>query len=340
MSFTNFPNGITSLGVPIFGGGIAPTFGNVFYLVTAKTDADPYYNLMKNLLPDANIFSTLSSAYTNMTSSQGDTLIVMPGDHVQTESLTWAKHDTRITGWGSPNQIYQPGTLTTGAVRISTATSAVSEILNVTGHYVQLQNFGTYNSYSGATNYGDVRIVGRNAYLHRMSLRGGNGATQLATDGAGVPLIVDTTTSGAGNGLLVENSTIGSSGNGVRSKGPGCLEFLGPGVSAGFGTHFVNCTFSARVEIATANNVGMVSLTGQAAADRELLFDNCFFYNFVQGLGTGPTYVIRDAVTTTHQIIIKNCTANKGFTAWTDATTYLSNSSTLGGAAYGIGLNS
>ena len=338
MTVANYPFGLASMGAPV-AIGIPPTIGNVFYLVTAKTSADTYYERLHKMVTDNYIFDTLTSAYTNMATSQGDTLIVMPGNHVQTASLTWAKDDTRIIGWGSPNQIYQPGTLTTGGVRLSCVTTGISEILNVTGNYVQLINFGTYNSFSAATNYGDIRIAGRNFYGYGLSCRGGNGATQLATVGAGVPLIIDSSVAGGGNGALFERCTIGSSGNSARTKGPGCVEFIG-GAAAGFGIHFLNCTFSTRIETATADSVGLVYLAANYAVDRELYFENCLFYNFVQNLGTGPTYVFRDSCGTTHQIVLKGCAMNKGFTSWTDAATYLSSSNSTGTLTGGLGVNS
>jgi hypothetical protein len=339
MGLTNFPHGITSFGVPVFGGGILPTFGNVFYLVAAKASTDPYYARIANVVPDDYVFSTIASAYSNMATNQGDTLIVMPGNHVQTSSLAWDKDQTRIIGWAGPNQAYQPGTLTTGAVRLTCITTSISEILNITGDYVSMYNLGTYNSYSAADNYCDVRISGKNTYLYGCSMRGGNGATQLATVGAGVPMIVDTSVAGAGNGLFAERCIFGSSGNNARTKGPGCISFTG-GAAAGFGMHFKDCTLSTRIQTATADSVGLVYLAANYAVDRELLFDGCVFYNFVENLGTGPTYVFRDSCGTTHQIVLKGCAANKGFTSWTDAATSLSSSNPLSHLTGGIGLNS
>jgi hypothetical protein len=340
MPFTNFPNGITSFGVPVFGGGVLPTFGNVFYLVAAKASTDPYYNVMADVIADDTIFATLKAAYDAMTTNQGDTLVIMPGNHVQTASLTWAKDQTRIIGWAGPNQAYQPGTLTTGGVRLSCVTTGISEILKVTGNYVSMYNLGTYNSFDAATNYCDIRVVGRNFYGYGLSMRGGNGATQLATIGAGVPIIFDATATGGANAAFLERCTIGSSGNNARTYGPGCVQFLGPGANAGFGIHFKDCVFSTRIEAATANTVGLVHLYGNGCVDREVLFDGCAFYNFVINLGTGPTYVFRDACATTHQIVLKNSIMNKGFTSWTDAATYLSSSCPTGTVAGGLGVNS
>jgi hypothetical protein len=311
--------------------------GDIFFLCAATTD-NYYKRLLNEGVPSDHLFTDFPTANAALTSEQGDNLLIFPGDHIQTASNTISASGARLIGMGGPNQGYQSATLAAGQVRVSCVTASVSEIMNVTGHSVAMYNLGTFNN-AGTNNYGDVRISGKNFYGSRLSLRGGNTASgQLDTNKAGVPLIVDSSVAGAGNGLLIEDSIIGSSGNGVRSKGPGCLEFIG-GAAAGFGMHFNRCTFSARVEIATANNVGLVSLDANYAVDRELLFDNCNFYNFVQNLGTGPTYVFRDACGTTHQIVIHNCSYNKGFTSWTDAATYVSVSTPVSYLTGGLGLN-
>lgn len=320
--------------------GVNPCAGEVFFLAPTAATTSLYTNWLKAIgVRQDCLFTSLTSAEDAMYSNRGDVLCVLPGDHTVTASITWDKNNTTIIGMGSVNQSYQPGTLTAGGVRLTCTTSGISEILNITGHYVTMKNLGTYNSYSGATNYCDVRIAGRNFYGSRLSLRGGNGATQLSTLCAGVPLIVDTSVAGAGNGLLIEDSVIGSSGNSARSKGPGCIYFVG-GAAAGFGMHFNRCTLSTRIETATNNSVGLVYLGTNYAVDRELYFKDCLFYNFVENLGTGPTYVFRDSCTTTHQIVLHNCAANKGFTSWTDAATYLSSNSETPALAGGIGVNS
>ena len=334
--------GLTNLQIPawdVIGLGIPPTFGKIRFLVANKSTDKYCAKLNEYGFPDSDIYTSLALAYASMDDNQGDTLVVFPGDYVQTASLTWALNNSRLVGFGSPNQIYQPATLTSGAIRISNVTASVTQIINFTGHYVQVHNIGTFNN-AGTANLADIYVTGRNFYASGCSFRGGNTASgQLDTNGAGVPVIVDATATGGGNGAWFDKCTIGSSGNGVRSKGPGCLKFLGPGANSGFGMHFTNCMFSARVEIATANNVGLVDVSGNGAVDREVLFDNCNFYNFVQNLGTGPTYVFRDTCGTTHQLVIHNSSYNKGFTSWSDVATFVSVSTPVSNLTGGLGLN-
>ena len=249
-----------------------------------------------------------------MTTNQGDTLLVYPGDHVQTASITWDKDQTRIVGVAGPNQGYQPGTLTTGGCRITCKTAAVEQIFNVTGNYVQMYNIGTHNSAVSASNLSDLLIVGKNFYAEGCSFRGGSAATQIATDGAGVPIIIN-----GGNAFKAKDCWIGSSGNTVRTKGPGCVQFTTGGGC--FAPEFENCRLTTRIETANANHCCMVYIVGNAAVDRTLLFKDCMFYNFVESLASKLDYAINDGCATTHITALVNCSLF-GVDAWSNTTTF------------------
>lgn len=315
-----------------------PYLGDVFCVVADRSD-----NYAKNLsgmgITHGSIYTDFQEAEDAMATDSGDVLVLFPGQHTVTTSTTWDKDMTYLIGAGPRYQAYQPSTLTNGGTRLTCTTAGVSEIINITGHYVTVKGIGTQNTAASATSYCDIRVSGKNTVLSEVSLRGGTGSTQIATLGAGVPLIVDTSVAGAGNGLLVEDSVLGSSGNTARTKGPGCIYFPG-GAAAGFGMHFKRCTLSTRIETATTNSVGLVCLAANYAVDRELEFEDTTFYNFSENLGTAPTYVFRDACATTHQIVLKgNCVYNIGISSWTDAATYLSCSVPSGNLTGGIGLN-
>ena len=103
MSKYNFgPSGPFYNGIPLIPGmplGIGT--GEVFHLFADVTD---YYYHIKRGVKRGHAFITLAEAEDAMVSDRGDTLIVYPGDHVQTASLTWDKDNTAIIGAGSPNQ--------------------------------------------------------------------------------------------------------------------------------------------------------------------------------------------------------------------------------------------
>ena len=315
MGITNFPHGLASMGVPVLGNGIPLTVGEVFYLVTAKTAADAYYTRLSNLVDDDRIFSTLASAYTNMTTLQGDVLIVCPGSHAQTASLTWSKADTAIIGMMPHRATYHAA----GQPRIVCTTAAVASILNINAANVSMFNIGTYNAAADSGNLYDIIITKNNFYAEGCHFRGGNNTTQTtasSTAPAGVPITLAADGSAA-NGGYFKDCTIGSSGNAVRTKGPGC--FFVPASSGGFGLTFESCTFSMWSTAGTGYNLSMVYLVGNASIARELLFKKCFFYNFCGG-SPGTTeeldVCIQDGSTSDHSIVLMDCVA-RGVTAWT-----------------------
>ncbi len=314
--------------------------GESFYLVPAQSANYRYWDwLVSSGVNPSNMFTSLASAENAMQANRGDTLFVYPGDHAVTASITWDKSNTNIVGVGSKNQRYQPSTLTVGGIRIKCVTTGIDNILNITGDYVSLYNIGTFNSYDAAANVCDIKIAGRNFYAEGCSFRGGTGATQVGTAVSGVPIYINSAAAGGGNSAWFKDCVIGSSGNTDRTKGPGCVYFIG-GAAAGFAVKFENCEFSSRISTANADQSCLILLEANYAVDRELLFKNCNFYNFVENLASQLDYAIQDECATTHSITIdQTCTAT-GIDAWTNATTYLKCSAPAPNVAGGIGVNS
>lgn len=80
MSITKFPNGVSSYGMPVLGGGYLTT-GNVFFV-----DSGSGSNNDNGEDPD-HALATIDAAINKCTASNGDVIFVMPG---HTESLTTA----------------------------------------------------------------------------------------------------------------------------------------------------------------------------------------------------------------------------------------------------------
>ena len=335
MGFTNFPNGLTSLGIPVFGNIPQLMVGNVFWMVAAKQTTDPYYNLIKDRVPNEMIFTNLSDAYSNITDNQGDVLLINPGTYTSTASLTWAKDNCMIIGTGSPNQTYQPSTLgSTGGVKLKCVTAAVEEILKITGEYVSMYNIGTQNTADSAGNISDIRLVARNFYANHCSFRGGTGATQIATADCGVGMYIDVSVANAGNAMVMENCLFGSSGNTIRTVGAGCLVFGGGTAAGGFEPRFYNCEFSMYSSTAACY---FISMLANAVFDRFCLFKNCTFMNF----GSSAT-VLSEAIKNNNDtawVLLQNC-GGLGFATWSSTGvkhTYICNPA--GSATGGIGIS-
>lgn len=326
MGYTNFPNGLTSFGVPVFGNIPQLAVGEVFHLVAAKESSDLYYEKIRQSIPDEKIFSTLASAYTNMTSNQGDVLIIYPGTHTVTAGVTWEKHHTTLIGAGSPNQAYQPTTMTGGGVKLKCTTVNVTAILDITGNYVSMYNIGTQNTADDADNVCDVRVRARNFYAQDCSFRGGTGATQIGTANSGLGLFVDLSVgpnTDAGNAMWINRCSIGSSGNTIRTVGAGCFAVYNPSpytYGGGFGMQFTDCRFS--MYSATAG-VYACNVDGIYAFDREMYFNNCLFFNFCTPT-TNCNYVFNFTSTSssTAWVVLDKCAAF-GFDYWALAASHL-----------------
>jgi hypothetical protein len=170
--------------------------------------------------------------------------------------------------------------MTGGGVKLKCVTTSITQILNITGHYVQMHRIGTQNTYSSANNVCDVKVAARNFYAKNCSFRGGTGAAQIGAAHSGIPLVVDLGQADGigGNAMLIEDCVIGSSGNTIRTAGTGCFEvYSASPVGGGFGMEFRNCKFS--LYSATAAVVAC-SVGGTISFDRELLFQNCKFFAF------------------------------------------------------------
>lgn len=285
-------------------GGKPLSFGKQFFLVTAKTAADVYYSqLIAQGVEDGDIYATLTNAHGAMVTGRGDVLYVMPGNHTQTASLTWTKADTAIVGVMPHRQTYHLA----GQPRIVCTTAAVASILNISAVNVSMFNIGTYNAAANSGNLYDIIITKANFYAEGCHFRGGNSQTQTeasSTAPAGVPLTLAADGSAA-NGGYFKDCTIGSSGNYNRTKGPGCL-FV-PASSGGFGLTFENCTFSMASKAATGNQLCMVLLVGNYSIPRELLFKNCFFYNYTPTVPENLDVLVQDDCATDHSIVFMNC---------------------------------
>lgn len=79
MSLTNFPNGVTSFGVPVMGGGgVIPATTGTYFFVYSGDGADGN----SGLSPDDPL-ATIDAAINKCTADKGDVIIVMPG-HAET----------------------------------------------------------------------------------------------------------------------------------------------------------------------------------------------------------------------------------------------------------------
>ena len=333
MTITNFPDGISSWGITLHGGGgpFGVGCGDVYYVVDTKT-SNPYYDkLIAGGAKGKNIFTTIASAYAATTTGQNDVVALTPGVYTVTAELEWANDSTHLVGLGGPNQRYCPTTATEGAVKIYCATTATDSILSISGDYCQFYGFQTQNTFSITTNRADIIIGGKNTYMNNVHARGGNGANQLNHADGGVPLIFE---SGGGNGFFAERCQFGTAGNNARTVGAGAVLF--ESVSSAYAPLFRDCRFEMHSETDASANPKLIHLAADYAINALLMFERCSFYNLSND-GINLDYAIVDACTTQHQIGLMDCMMI-GIDYWSNvaAYTFTNNADAVGYGGKGI----
>lgn len=129
MAYTNFPGGITSMGVPVLGGGpgIPVTTGKYLFVCNA-TGANGSNN-NSGLRPDQPL-ATVDKAFDLITASAYDVVIVMPGhaETVTSSSITCDVAGAQILGIG------------TGTLRPTFTFSTAAATINVTAANISWRN--------------------------------------------------------------------------------------------------------------------------------------------------------------------------------------------------------
>ena len=262
-AYSDFPNGITSFGIPTFGaGGLLPFTGAYFWVnETIGSDGNP---------GTANApFATLGQALLAVSNTPNYTaqtnVIFLTGTVHLTATLNWTLSNTWLVGLNSPSA--------NDRARISqSGTTLFTPLVNVTGSGCGFVNIATFHGFATAS----AQICwseggGRNFYSNVQFL--GMGAT-LAAAQAGSRSLVVTGANGENvfNGCTIGLDTI------TRATSNASLEF-----TAGTPRNtFHNCTFQMLTSSASSLHVTV----GADGIDRYALFNNCVFINDVDTAST------------------------------------------------------
>lgn len=128
MPITNYPNGLSSFGIPLIGSGPVFTTGTVFFVGSTATGASDGND---GLAPNKAL-ATIDAAVGKCTASVGDTIVVMPG-HVETIATAGALAldvaGISIVGLGNKrNRPIIDFTATAGTMTISAANISVQNV--------------------------------------------------------------------------------------------------------------------------------------------------------------------------------------------------------------------
>lgn len=272
MTYTNFPDGVTSFGIPQVGGAIPP-FNGTWYFV------DPAHGSDGNEGTNAQSpFATLTRAFNLCVSGRND-VIVLYGDGTSngtarlSSTLNWNKNATHLIGVTAPVPQF-------GRARISTTSTATvfSPLVNVTASGCNFYNLSTFYGFSNASTQICWVEAGERNYYANVHFGGMANATAAAQAGSR-SLTVGAT--GKGENVF-QSCTIGLD-TVSRTAANYNLEFLGGSPR----NKFIDCQFPAFVSGSGASG-GFIK-AGSTSIDRDNTFIDCRFLNQTKSSSTAFT---------------------------------------------------
>lgn len=291
-SFTDFPNGISSLGIPTFGsGGFIPPFPSNYFFVQETTTA----GLSAGRGTAAQPFNTLAQALAACTSGANDVVFFTGTIHL-TAPLVWAKNNTHLVGLCAP--------LKRGKrARISvTGSTPFGPLVSVTGNGCIFQNFGTFFGFTttGATSpicWQDTG--GRNAYSLVEFLGFGDSTVTTGTaNQTGARAFKFNTNTG--------ETTWRSCVFGVDTIQRGAANYTVEIAGGAPRLTFEDCDFEA--DLAAGGTAGSHVLIGSAGIDRYMDMIRCRLFSDTKSSGSAMAQALNVSASAGGIVLLDQCT--------------------------------
>jgi len=304
MSLTNFPNGITSFGVPVLGtiGGL-PFTGN-YYFVDPVNGADGNEGSVE--LP----LKTLYGALAKCTAGNND-VVVLIGDGTAAGSarlstalaqtitssatagtLNWNKDATHLIGVCAPTAVAQRARISPPTGTYTAATFNSDAFINVTASGCYFANISVFCGFStgsasmiawtdsGSRNaYSNVNVYG----MADAASAGGANARTLKLNGGGEHTFINCTLGGDTVARGAANATVELAGGTARNS-------------------FVDCVFPFQCSAGTPLGLTVAAASGM---DRYALFKGCSFINNVGSTSSTMSALATLAASAGGQVVIQ-----------------------------------
>lgn len=319
MTTTNFPQGLTSWGVPVLPGIPIPFTGTYFFV-------DPVNGSDGNegTAPD-NAFATLYQAHASMTAGKNDACILIGNGATSgtarlstalaqtinsaatAGTLVWSKNACHLIGVTAPTSVAQRARIAPPSGTYTQATFGSGNFVTVSAAGCYFANFSLFNGFStgGVNQICWTDSGGRNCYYNVNF--GGMADAASAADAGSRSLKISTSGENTFVGCEIGVDTV------ARSAANASIEFSG-------GTPrntFIGC--NAPFQTSASTPLGII-VSAAAGIDRWQKFDNCSFINNVQSTSTTMAGLSTLAASAGGLILMKNSTM-VGITEWgTDAT--------------------
>lgn len=298
---TNYPNGITSLGIPVIPNGVpfGPNSRPIF--VAPRTGSDG----QRGDRPDRAV-KTLAKALDLAVADRNDVVFMISEDNsasgttdYQSSALDWNKDGVHLIGVNAGGNVGQRSRI----AQLSTATN-VDNLLTVSANNCLVANIHVFHGVDDATSKVAASVTGDHNRFVNCHLAGIGHATMDTADNCSLSVA-------GGEENLFENCTIGldTIARGTAANSELRLE------SGATRNTFRNCIVPTYAEAAGHQFL----IVPSAGLDRWTLFDNCSFINMPTGTASGTTMTEAFDVTGGGSpdglIILKNCTL-VGATDW------------------------
>ena len=294
MPYTNFPDGVTSFGVPLPNGGL-PLFNGNIYFVDAVNGSDG------NTGQANNPFASIGQAYTKMVDGHNDVCVIVgDGSTAATQrlsaTLTWAKDACHLIGMTAPVPIASRARISTA----SGATTNLSPLVTVTAQGCIFANFSVFQGVGQAATDEQCWLEQgqRNYYLnvHIGGIGSANGAARAGS--------YNLKLYGASE-LYFRNCTIGLDTTTRSAANSNVLLRKNASAVASTRNIFENCYFPMMTSAATPI---FIDANESGGIDRFALFKNCFFDNAVNSTSTAITAAVAFHASQGGTVVMDNCT--------------------------------
>lgn len=309
MAYTNFPNGVTSFGIPLVGGVGGIPFTGQWYFVDAVNGSDGNEGTADSPL------QTIPRAYALTKEGNNDVVALISnpltasattGTFRLSSTLTWAKSATHMIGITAPTMIGQ-------RARISTATGAttnLSPLITVSAQGCMFANFSIFQGVGqAATDEKLCDITGQRNYFWNVGFQGMGSANGAGRAGSYCVYL-----NGGSENTFVDCQfgvdTI------ARTKANASVKLRNSATR----NVFKGCLFPVLATGAGGDSPLFVDAAAAAAIDRFAWFKDCAFINAINSTGIAVVAVVGYNAAQGGTVVIDNCSA-VGCTDWTSADT-------------------
>ena len=298
MGFSNFPNGITSLGIPTFGTGILPPFTGKYFFVQETTTQGSAAGAGTASAP----FNTIQEALASTVSGRNDVIFVTGTVHV-TAPIAWSNSNVHLVGLCAPLKRGKRARIS------SSGSTPFSYLFDVSGSGCIFSNFGTFYGFptTGATTpicWHDTG--GRNNYDNVEFLGFGDATVTTGTanqTGARAFQFNNNTGEATFRNCVFGLDTV------QRNATNYTLEIAG----AAPRLTFENCDFES--DLSSSGGASSHVLVGSLGIDRYLKFKGCTFISDTLSGGTAMAQGLNVSASAGGVVMLDGCTSF-GVTAW------------------------